>query len=199
MWARVGEELECDDEDLRMLRVAASRRHGHATGLWAPGHPMPAEDKQDWLVLAGFDSSPYEPDEQGAAYLFGDVRMFVLSPTDILGPARGLLGADLPSLGYALYRLRASGGFTMDPMTEDDLVEALAEECRRVLAQVGAGGGEREGDEDDDTECEACGAQTRLWTDPDRSDPDSELERQPAAKFCANCGAQIPIPAEVVS
>lgn len=201
VWAKVGEELDADDEDLQMLRVAASRRHGHATGLWAPGHAMPAEGKADWFVLAGFETSPYDVDEQGPDYLFGDVRMYVMAPGDILAPARGLLGADLPIIGFAVYRLRANGGFTMDPMPEESLVEALAEECRRVMAAVGAGGGGGSDDEGDgnDRECSECHADTRAWTDPDPGN--DEADKQLAVpKFCGNCGREIPIEvkAEVV-
>lgn len=130
------------------------------------------------------------------AHQADDVRVYLVA----LPEARAQIAATPKALGASPFLIVTNGSkrstrrFCADQQT---FVDRLAQEWAGISARLKQGQDDDE-EGDDDAACDTCGAETRCWEKNDDPDEDLELVQLPRAKYCGNCGTQIPIPAELV-
>jgi hypothetical protein len=155
------------------------------------GEPW-AKGQGAFVTLAFFDG---EGDARLGRYRPGDWRVYLVAAASETRAMLAAAGAT-PFMVATVGESRATRRF----YDEESFVDLIAREWVWIFRTLQApfAGADDEDEDADYTTCEECHADTRVWTRDDPADEDSEMTELDVARFCANCGAQIPVTAQVV-
>jgi len=180
IFEEIRSRLDLDEEQFVDLASVTNQKYTHQTGAWEPGQSVPSDDKKGWAVLAVMSTNPFDDEgQESAEYTMGDVRAYVVADVDQLGPLRDRVLIPGQDMYFGMFRLHADGRLLKQPMTQEQLVDALCDEFEYVLDEAGMG--------EADWTCPSCkkvNHDTMLL--PEDADDDDE---PPQASFCAGCGA----------
>ena len=188
------------DEALKGMRNVTKGRRSRQSFhnlRFAVGEPIQrdgeAVQELPFLVFEAFDF----PQSDGQP---GDVRIYCAPlPEARQQLEQALLGGPYEGAACLRFDINRSADAQHAPggqnLTELAFIEALADEWQELHDLYDPPEEEADG-EDEERECQSCGATTRTF-EPDDEDEDADAWLQPT--FCGRCGQQFPVVAEVVS